>query len=53
MAIAARPSKLPAQIAFVDIGYSPLVLIAPTIQCPITEKLATVAKLLIGMSLNL
>ena len=41
MAIAARPSKLPAQIAFVDIGYSPLVLIAPTIQCPITEKLAT------------
>jgi LysR family positive regulator for ilvC len=39
MAIAARPSKLPAQIAFVDIGYSPLVLIAPTIQCPITEKL--------------
>lgn len=40
MAIAARPSKLPAQIAFVDIGYSPLVLIAPNTQCPITEKLA-------------
>ena len=40
MAIAAKPSKLPTQIAFVTIGYSPLVLIAPKIQCPITEKIA-------------
>ncbi|MDO6549286.1 HTH-type transcriptional activator IlvY [Pseudoalteromonas carrageenovora] len=39
MAIAAKPSKLPAQIAFVDIGYSPLVLIGPKIQCPLSEKL--------------
>lgn len=40
VAIAARPIKLPAQVAFVDIGYSPLVLIAPKIPCAITEKLA-------------
>ncbi|AYM86047.1 MULTISPECIES: HTH-type transcriptional activator IlvY [Pseudoalteromonas] len=40
MAIAARPSKLPAQIAFVNIGHSPLVLIGPKIQCPISEKIA-------------
>jgi LysR family positive regulator for ilvC len=39
MAIAARPNKLPAQIAFVNIGYSPLVLIGPKINCPITERL--------------
>ncbi|ATG76904.1 HTH-type transcriptional activator IlvY [Pseudoalteromonas sp. 1_2015MBL_MicDiv] len=39
MAIAAKPNKLPTQIAFVKIGYSPLVLIAPRIHCQITEKL--------------
>jgi LysR family positive regulator for ilvC len=39
MAIAAKPAKLPAQIAFVDIGHSPLVLIGPKVQCTITEKL--------------
>ncbi|WP_273049202.1 HTH-type transcriptional activator IlvY [Pseudoalteromonas sp.] len=39
MAIAAKPSKLPVQIAFVEIGYSPLLFIGPKIQCPITEKL--------------
>ena len=39
MAIAAKPNKLPAQIAFVDIGHSPLLLIGPKIQCPITQKL--------------
>lgn len=41
MAIAAKPNKLPAQIAFVDIGYSPLVFIAPKIACSITQKLAS------------
>lgn len=46
MAIAARPSKLPVQIAFVDIGYSPLVFIAPTIECPITEKLANTIEII-------
>ncbi|WP_372760296.1 HTH-type transcriptional activator IlvY [Pseudoalteromonas sp.] len=44
MAIAARPTKLPAQIAFVKIGHTPLVFIAPKIPCPITEKLASTAK---------
>ncbi|MBA6409859.1 HTH-type transcriptional activator IlvY [Pseudoalteromonas sp. 5Ae-yellow] len=39
MAIAAKPNKLPSQIAFVDIGHSPLLLIGPKIQCPITQKL--------------
>ncbi|MBQ4831731.1 HTH-type transcriptional activator IlvY [Pseudoalteromonas sp. MMG010] len=40
MAIAAKPDKLPLQVAFISIGYSPLVLIAPKIVCPITDKLA-------------
>jgi LysR family positive regulator for ilvC len=40
MAIAAKPDKLPAQIAFISIGYSPLVLIAPKIICSITEKIS-------------
>lgn len=40
IAIAARPNKLPAQIAFVNIGYSPLVLIGPKIHCAISEKIA-------------
>ncbi|WP_217876356.1 HTH-type transcriptional activator IlvY [Pseudoalteromonas shioyasakiensis] len=39
MAIAAKPMKLPGQIAFTSVGYSPLVLIAPKIACPISEKL--------------
>ncbi len=39
MAIAAKPAKLPGQIAFTSIGYSPLVLIAPKIVCPISEQL--------------
>ena len=41
MAIAAKPTKLPGQIAFTSIGYSPLVLIAPKIACPISDKLST------------
>ncbi|KZY51409.1 MULTISPECIES: HTH-type transcriptional activator IlvY, partial [unclassified Pseudoalteromonas] len=40
MAIAAKPMKLPGQIAFTSVGYSPLVLIAPKIVCPISEKLS-------------
>jgi len=40
MAIAAKPIKLPGQIAFTSVGYSPLVLIAPKIACPISEKLS-------------
>lgn len=40
MAIAAKPTKLPGQIAFTSIGYSPLVLIAPKIACPISDKLS-------------
>tara|TARA_B100000315_G_scaffold255184_1_gene297927 strand:+ start:50 stop:952 length:903 start_codon:yes stop_codon:yes gene_type:complete len=40
MAIAAKPLKLPGQIAFTSVGYSPLVLIAPKITCPISEKLS-------------
>ncbi len=39
MAIAAKPVKLPGQIAFTSIGYSPLVLIGPKIACPISEQL--------------
>lgn len=41
MAIAAKPNKLPTQVAFVNIGYSPLVFIGPKISCPITDKLAS------------
>lgn len=40
MAIAAKPDRLPAQIAFASIGYSSLVFIAPRSPCSITEKLA-------------
>ncbi|MCQ8877328.1 HTH-type transcriptional activator IlvY [Pseudoalteromonas shioyasakiensis] len=41
MAIAAKPDKLPAQIAFASIGYSSLVFIAPRNPSAITEKLAS------------
>lgn len=40
MAIAAKPDKLPPQIAFASIGYSSLVFIAPRNPSLITEKLA-------------
>ncbi|MFU2508201.1 MAG: HTH-type transcriptional activator IlvY [Pseudoalteromonas prydzensis] len=41
MAIAAKPDKLPAQIAFASIGYSSLVFIAPRNASLLTQKLAT------------
>ena len=40
MAIAAKPDKLPTQIAFASIGYSSLVFIAPRNASLITEKIA-------------
>ncbi|NMR25504.1 HTH-type transcriptional activator IlvY [Pseudoalteromonas sp. NEC-BIFX-2020_015] len=40
MAIAAKPDKLPPQIAFASIGYSSLVFIAPRIPSLITQKLS-------------
>ncbi|MGO2013090.1 MAG: HTH-type transcriptional activator IlvY [Pseudoalteromonas sp.] len=39
MAIAAKPDKLPSQIAFASIGYSPLVFIAPKIECSLNDQL--------------
>ncbi len=40
VAIAAKPEKLPAQLAFTSIGFSPLVFIAPKIPCEVSECLA-------------
>ena len=39
LGIAARPDKLPAKLQFKGIGRSPLVFIAPTMACPLRERL--------------
>lgn len=42
--IAARPDKLPATLLFKTIGESPLVFIAPAIDCPISHRLKSMGK---------